>query len=50
MERPGTSPQCFPVQNKSQTYANISFIISTRRNSPLFYNLNTHKTFLLLLV
>lgn len=39
----GTGLQHSSRQNKSQTYSNISFITSTRRNTPLFYNLNIHK-------
>lgn len=51
-KRFGTGLQCSSIQNESQTYASVSFITSTRRNTPSFYNLNTHKreTFLLLLL
>lgn len=43
MEGFGTGLQCSSMQNESQTYANVSFITSTRRNTPSFYNLNIHK-------
>lgn len=43
MEGFGIGLQCSSMQNESQTYANVSFITSTRRNTPSFYNLNIHK-------